>query len=124
MADDGRDHARRVLHVVARLPQGGEQGVAALPRPDRRMRFAKCLRLARTQPQFGEDAARLDRDAGIDQHGEKRRQIERGAEIVADAAHHAGAGLETDRHVGARQPGRRHHARVVQREVVGARQQA
>ena len=61
------------------------------------------------------------RHAGIDQHGRQRRQPERRADPLADAAHHPGARIEADRHVGARRPRGRDHAGIVERRARSAR---
>ena len=64
------------------------------------------------------------RHARIDQHGRQFRQLERLGQDLADAAHHARARIEADRHVGAGRARGRDQPRVVERKTVLAREQA
>ena len=76
------------------------------------------------QAEAGEDAARLHRRAGIDQHGGERRQAERRADRLAPAEHVARARGEADGHVGAGGAGGLQQARIVGGKAIGAGQQA
>ena len=102
---------RQDRHQRGRIGVDGEEIVRLRRRRERRRR--KRL----------EHVPGRHRDAGIDQHRGQLRQGDRVGQDLPDAAHHAGPGIEADRHVGAGHARRVAHALIVERKIVCLRQQ-
>ncbi len=123
VAHNGRQDARRILHVVAALADFSEQAVKAFACINARMRAPHRL-FAWLQADLREHRWRRERDARVHHNSEDGRQAERGADDFAPPAHHARTWDKADRNIGACFLRGGDHAWIVKRQRVVAREQA
>ncbi len=80
--------------------------------------------LTRLKPHAAEDMARFQTNTRIDQDGCERLKPERRPKPFARPAHHPGARIEADRHVGAGRAGSGEEAFVIGWHGIGLGQQS
>ena len=117
MADDRRNHAGRIFHIIAaffhRRKEFITQGMCA----DDGMRAIARL-LTGLQTNARENRFCLNRHAGIDQDCKETRQRDQRAQIFATPAHHARLRIHAHRHIRTNLSRSFIKTRVISREIV------